>query len=139
MTGTNCDVCGCDHETHYHARKKPVTAEETVEDILHDIKKMYDKRVMDKQHTDARITTLEADLKTLDNVLKEKEKEIGECCRELKAICRHFNFVTELISVIHTMEANAATLTAVHARKQADEMIENIRKLADNLTIRAHT
>ncbi|KAE9548291.1 hypothetical protein FO519_008497 [Halicephalobus sp. NKZ332] len=136
MNGTKCNVCECTHATHYHAKKRPVKKTKTVEEILQDVKALYDQNTSRESDLKHQISTLSSDITILQKALKEKEAEIHECCRALKKLCSQFNFVAELNSVIDTMEANARTLTSMQARKEAENMIKNIVYLANELSKR---
>ena len=128
-----CHVCKCAHTAHYHDNKKPVKKIKTVEEILQDVKARYDQNTRKNATIENKINALNVDIQTLQEVLKKKETEIHRWCQKLKEICSQFNFIDELKSVIDTMKANARGLTSMKARSEADNMINNIEKLADEL------
>lgn len=130
----NCQQCECDHSTHYHDKKKPVKKTKTVEDIIHDVKALYDKHTNRKASLQKKITDLNTDIASLQRALDAKEIDIQKCCEDLKTLCSQFNFVDELQSIIDTMERDARTLTNVAARQDAESRIHNFIHLANRLT-----
>lgn len=134
MSGSHCHQCECDHSTHYHDKKKPVKKKKTVEDILHDVKALYDQHTSRKINLRKKISDLSADIASLKRALDVKESDIEKCCEELKTLCSQFNFVDELQSIIDTMERDARTLTNVEARKDANQRIDNFIHLANRLS-----
>ena len=97
------------------------------------MKARYDQNTRKNATIENKINALNVDIQTLQEVLKKKETEIHRWCQKLKEICSQFNFIDELKSVIDTMKANARGLTSMKARSEADNMINNIEKLADEL------
>lgn len=135
MSGTHCRECECDHSTHYHDKKKPVKKTKTVEDILHDVKALYDQHTGKKAQLQSKISSLSSDIDSLKRALDAKEAGIRKCCEELKTLCSHFNFVDELESIIDTMERDARSLTNMQARKDAESRINNIVHIANQLSV----
>lgn len=132
--GPLCRECECEHSTHYHDKKKPVKKTKTVENILHDVKALYDQNTSKKLNLQKKITDLSADIGSLKRALDVKEADIEKCCEDLKTLCSQFNFVDELQSIIDTMERDARTLTNVEARKDANRRIDNFIHLANKLS-----
>lgn len=135
MNGSpNCTQCECDHTTHYHATKKPLQKSKTVEDILHDVKALYDQNTDKKAQLQSKISSLSSDIKSLRGALDAKEAGIKKCCEDLKTLCSHFNFVDELKSIIDIMITDARTLTNMQARQDAQSRINSIVELANQLS-----
>lgn len=134
MSGPMCGTCGCDHLEHYHDKKRKVRKTKTVEDILHDMKALYDHHTKKEVDLSNKITDLNTDITAVQQALNSKEDEINKCCQELKELCSQFNFVDELRSITNTMKAHARTLTSVCARDEAESRIKRINLLADQLT-----
>ncbi|XP_062562937.1 uncharacterized protein LOC134226282 [Armigeres subalbatus] len=134
MSGSRCGQCECPHSTHYHDRKKPVKKSKTVDDILHDVKALYDQHSNKKIVLRRKISNLNSDIGSLKRALDSKEGDIKKCCEELKTLCSQFNFVDELQSIIDTMERDARTLTNMAARQDADKRINNFVHLANELS-----
>ena len=135
MQGTsNCRVCECGHDTHFHANKKLVKTKETLEEVLQDVKVKFDRATTQQASLTNSITTFQADTKALRDALQDKENTIRECCRQLQTICKEYNFVAAMTANIWMMEADARTITSVEGRQEADAMIRRIKTLVNNLT-----
>lgn len=129
-----CSTCKCSHDKHYTAMEKPEKRTETVEDILHDVKALYDQHSDKKDEIQTKMSDVNKDIALLKKVLDAKEAEIEKCCEQLKKLCSQFNFVNELRGIVDVMKADAQTLTNMDARADADARIVNIEFLANKLS-----
>lgn len=65
-----------------------------------------------------------------DAVNKIKEDILSECHR-LKAICKNYNLVNELNSMIYQLKQESQTLSSTEARQTADTFIKAIEEICD--------
>ncbi|KXJ76724.1 hypothetical protein RP20_CCG008989 [Aedes albopictus] len=106
----------------------------TVEEIVQDVKKIYDDSVSKNKAIQSKIGSLDTDIAVLRHALDKKEAEILGCCHELKKLCSQFNFVHEVQGIMDDMERDARTLTSIAARTDAENRIRSIKQLVDTLS-----
>ncbi|XP_029710190.2 uncharacterized protein LOC115256085 [Aedes albopictus] len=128
--------CRCGHTpfSHYDCKLQSVKKIRTVEEIVQDVKKIYDNSVSKNKAIESKIGSLDTDIAVLRYVFDIKEAEIRKCYHELKKLCSQFNFVHEVQGIMDDMERDARTLTSIAARTDAENRIRSITKLVDTLS-----
>jgi len=135
MNNGKCTVCkdSCTPSSHYHDHKKMETITVTVDEILEDIKQKF----VDAQTLSSKLTTDMSDKDIIRKGIESKIATINDSikkdCSELKQICSGFNLVDELNDLIHQLQAESKSLTSVEARQTADDFINSIKTIANNL------
>jgi len=71
--------------------------------------------------------------KGIESKIATINDSIKKDCSELKQICSGFNLVDELNDLIHQLQAESKSLTSVEARQTADDFINSIKTIANNL------
>jgi len=133
---TTCMICECPVSQHYHSKKLPKSVENTVEEILHDVKAKYDNAAQQHNRLQGQIATYEKDIAMIEVALAEKEQKIVKLCQELQKIVSHFNFIDEYQGVLTAMRTDARTLTQRDARTKADDLISRLGSLLDRMMSR---
>ena len=134
---SHCQVCGgatrCTHNSHYHARKIPNVVEETLEEVLQDVKENYDKASDGVQQNQLEITKLNDSKQLLENAIAQHTDAILSSCEGIKTICKNFNFAEELQILVDQLEIHRRELTDITARKAASKFIESIKAIIQNM------
>ncbi|CAF1290745.1 unnamed protein product [Didymodactylos carnosus] len=129
MGGANqCRVCEghCPYTQHYHARKTMSKTQQTVDEVLHDIKAKYDAASTNKNQAQQKLTTISDQKKMLENALIQKNAEIKTKCLELKKHCSGFNIVAELNIMIKQLETSKHNIKDLDALRQAETFINSL-------------
>lgn len=120
--------------SHYHIKQKLIQENVTIDSIIHDVKAQYDRATQLTSQYTSQKSQIERDLIALETTLKTKYKQVENLCQDLRNICSRFNFVNELKAVIDMMKCHAACATTSKARNEADQIINNLETLANQLT-----
>jgi GTPase Era involved in 16S rRNA processing len=108
----NCQQCvhKCSYKVHYHAKKTVQITKQKLQDVLTDIKVMYDQAAKYKFDYQQKITSTADAKKMLEKALSQKNEDIKEQCIELRRLCSGFNIAQELYSFIDQLEVEKAML-----------------------------
>lgn len=87
-----------------------------------------------KSHIQAQVSVKESELEEANRKLKEAQVIVEAKCRELKSICKGFNFVAELELARQSLRQSLATLKTTEARDKAQAFIDKLGQLATGLT-----
>jgi hypothetical protein len=134
---SHCQVCGgetrCNHNNHYHARKKPIVKEETLQEVLQEIKSQYDKATSDLQSNKLQVTKLQDSKKLLENSIFEHSNGILKSCEGIKKICKNFNFAEELQIMVDQLKVHYTELTDPIARAVAQKFIDSVNGIIQSM------
>ncbi|CAF3820606.1 unnamed protein product [Rotaria sp. Silwood1] len=130
-----CKVCKahCPYTQHYHAKKTMSKVDQTVDEVLHDIKAKYDAATNNKSMAQQKLTSASAQKQMLENALKQKNDEIKKKCLELKKHCSGFNIVAELNIMIKQLETSKQTIKDLDALRQAETFINSLKTFCNQL------
>jgi hypothetical protein len=130
-----CTVCKgqCSYTQHYHARKTIQQTNQTVQEVLYDIKAKYDAATSNKNAAQQKLTTIAGQKQMLANALIQKNAEIKKKCLELKQHCSGFNIVAELNIMIKQLETSKQMIKDFDALRQAETFINNLTALSNQL------
>jgi len=78
--------------------------------------------------------TLSSSRQAVDKAIQDMSKSILDSCKNIQKLCKNFNLVDELTITLRQLETEAALLTSIVARKQADDFIKSIKNLIDQLS-----
>jgi hypothetical protein len=136
MSGDNCTRCTqrCHHSSHYHAKKKMVTEDQTMERILHDIKAKYDMALSGKQGATKQVDTFQSARQQIQQEIDNEKQMLLQYCHQLHAICSGFNLVDELSILVMQLEHDARLLQSVDARKAAETYINSLKDVCNKLS-----
>lgn len=135
ITNGSCTECKhkCSYTAHYHAKKKVEITQETLQDVLADIKAKYDLAATNQNEYQDKITSVADAKKLLENALQQKSDEIKQLCIKLHGICSGFNLAQELSILIKQLEMEASMLKNIDAKQQADAFIRSLKELCDKI------
>jgi len=137
MAGSeNCSVCEgkCSHTVHYHARKTMTEETQTIEDVLQDIKAKYDLAMQGKNDAEAKVTNVADASALVENAIEAQRQKLFDYCQAIKKLCSGFNLVDELDILIQELETDAKQLTSFNAKKTANDYINSLKALCEQLT-----
>lgn len=124
-----CDKCKCSRFLHYDDSTKPVRKTKTIENILYDVKAVYDQSKSKNAEVNNKISELSEDIAALNKALDAKEAAIRRCCEDLKKVSSQEDLSGELKSVIDIMQKMANKIKPTTARKIADDRIRRIKQV----------
>jgi hypothetical protein len=136
MEGTDqCKKCRghCSYKLHYHAKKTMKKANQTVEEVLHDIKAKFDAATTNKTDAQKKLTSACDQKNMLEKALQQKNKEIQKKCLELKKHCSGFNIVAELNIMIEQLETSKQNIKDLDALRQAKTFINSLKTFCNHL------
>ena len=120
--------------SHYHDKVKVVETNQTINQVLEDIKAQYDNASRQHQKYSNDASGYQSSLSNLQAAANAKYEHIHKLCFELSKICSRFNFVDELHSNIESMKMDARTIQNINVRKNAEKEIQRLEKLANDLS-----
>jgi hypothetical protein len=133
MNNNKCKVCSCGVSTHVHSRKQFRKIKNSVQKILEGEKKKFEKANKDFKNTSSDINNYNGDMQNCKNMVSKKKKEIEDECINLKKICKNFDFVEELYTVIVCLEMDKKNIKSSDVKKNYDDLIKSIKKLCEEL------
>jgi chromosome segregation ATPase len=110
------------------------TKTETIEKVLEDMKAKYDAADADYQKFSADKNNFQSTLDNLQAAVDQKYLKIHQLCYDLSKICSRFNFVDELHANIENMKQEARIIKNAGIRKNAENEIAKVVKLANDLS-----
>jgi hypothetical protein len=126
----HCNACGgesrCGHSSHYHARKKPVKKSKTVDDVLEDVKRNYEAATAGFTQSQTDLSNLQSTKKLLEDSISQISNEILVSCKDIKSICKGFDFAEEMHILLQQLEAHKLQLHDPVAKKTAQAFIDSI-------------
>jgi RecA/RadA recombinase len=128
-----CTNCSCSYIYHYHSNCKFVEKEETLEEVIEDMKNKYLNAVANKKVEDKKLFGHALTKQSVEFQIDEICKAVNLTCRRLKQLCSGFNFVDELAIMIYQLKRDASMLRSSVARATADKFIKIIEEISDSL------
>ena len=133
----HCTVCGgetrCTHAVHYHACKLPRVVEETLEEVLQDVKADYDAATEGLSQATLQMSKLTDSKKLIEAYIAQLAQDILASCTGIKDICKGFNFAEEMHLLIQQLEAHRTLLTDPVARDTAESFINSVKGILQGL------
>eukprot|EP01118_Nematostelium_gracile_P012736 TRINITY_DN4697_c0_g1_i1.p1 TRINITY_DN4697_c0_g1~~TRINITY_DN4697_c0_g1_i1.p1 ORF type:complete len:627 (-),score=136.10 TRINITY_DN4697_c0_g1_i1:30-1706(-) len=135
MNGDNCRYCPgqCSYTQHYHRRQTVVEIEQTLEEVLEDVKAKYDEAQEGSNQTSKKINTIKSTKDMIDRSIIQLEKDISIECQKLKKICSGFNLVEELANLVEQLKLDSKTLTSLDARSSSERFIRAISYICNSM------
>ncbi|KAJ3355804.1 hypothetical protein GGF32_001821 [Allomyces javanicus] len=121
---------GCGAKIHLHRRGYLFKAPVTVSDTLKQLKIRAEGLQQTAMSTKA---AAEADLKAVEKAINDKHKAIAAAFHKIKELCSGYNPVGELSATIAMLQQEAALMTNMDERRDADDNIQRLTDLMKEL------
>lgn len=135
FTGGNaCSNCGCSPHSHYHDRKDMIEKEVTLDEELADIKQKYLDEMKQVDDATQAMNEHELVIKSIEKKMEDLKQSISLEVIDLKKICKGYNLVGELTSVITQIEQEKVLLKTVESQQSAQQFIDTLKQLINQFS-----
>ena len=141
MANDECKFCPLDENgqrcgriNHHHAAQKWVSATNTVDVELAEMKEKFLQHTGQALSATSDMSKFDADCLAVSKMMDQKMERIQQLCMDLKAICRHANIADELYAVTDSMAHKVRLSKDMDTRRQGEERIRILEEIAHRLS-----
>ena len=118
----------CSYIDHYHAKKTIQVTNETLHDLLIDLKKKYDQACQSRRTYQEKILTTSETKELIEKTLKQKINQLKGKSNELCRICSAFNLAQELKCLIKQLKVEGELFESLETKARSEQLVRSLTK-----------